>query len=291
MNLKNVHPEWGTIIQFRSPDEFFEFSPEYWRTLIYARGVIFFKKLKFTPEQYAEFGMYFGKPWIAADYSYSGEKVELVQTRHGGITISPINNTTKKLGMRDMPWHADIPNRRYKPFPFRSLWIVSNPNPEVSGRTAWLNIEEGMKYLTPEMKELLPRVRIVQQSWYMPDTDIQEFDLLKIHPITGRQSLRLNYYNWEDTKDAWICGVKIDGVLQKDCLLVREWLHYLEKLPQLTYTHVWDDYDISIYDNWPFVHNRSELLFDSEIDTRKFYRLNIDHLDETEWDAHKAKYF
>jgi len=291
MKITDIHSSWGSIVQLESTAEFFLYDAAYWRDLIYKRGVIFFKQVKFTNTEYAEFSLRFGEPWHPDDYSYSRESIESVDTEYGEMTLSPISNTAKRLGMSDMPWHADIPNRTYKPFPFRSLWIVANPNPKESGKTAWLNLEQAINHLTPEMKKLLPRVKIIQQSWYTPGTDIKEFNLLKTHPITGKQSLRLNYYNWDKNVEAWICGVKIDDVMQPDCTLVREWLTYLEKIPELIYTHTWDTYDISIYDNWPFVHNRTELKFNSDNEIRKFYRINIDHLNTHEWQQHVAKYF
>jgi len=272
MRLENIH-DWCVIVHLDYPEEFFEQLDHYWQDLIYQKPLIFFKSVNFTKKQYAEFAYKFGKPWLAKDYKYSNEGVEMVDD----MVISPITNTAKRLGMSDMPWHADIPNRRHNPFPFRSLWIVSNPNPHISGKTRWLNLEKALDYLTPEMKEMLPRVRIIQQSWYQPSTDIQEFDLLKTHSVTGKQSLRLNYYNWLARKDAWIIGVKIDGILQKDCRLVKEWLEYLEKVPVLVYEHTWDINDISIYDNWPLVHARTRLIFNSSSEIRKFYRINIDH--------------
>ena len=291
MKITDIHGEWGSIVQLESPAEFFIYGADYWRDLIYQRKVIFFKQVKFTKSQYAEFGLQFGSPWHPDDYAYSKESVEPVDTNYGEMTISPITNTTKRLGMSDMPWHSDIPNRTYKPFPFRSLWIVANPNPTESGKTSWLNLEQAIDYLTVDMKNLLSRVKIIQQSWYTPGTDIKEFDLLKTHPITGKQSLRLNYYNWEKNVEAWICGVKIDDIPQPDCSLVKEWLTYLETIPELVYTHTWDTYDLAIYDNWPFVHNRTELKFNSDIEIRKFYRINIDHLTDHEWQQHTTKYF
>jgi len=279
MNIENIH-DWGLTITLDSPQEFFDQPIDFWRKLIYGKPIIFFKAVNFTNEQYAEFSYRFGKPWAPADYRYSHEASESV----GAMTVSPFSNESKKLGMTDMPWHSDIPNRRIKPFPFRSLWIVSNPNPTISGKTRWLNLEKAMDYLTPEMRDLLPRVRIIQQSWYKPGTDLQEFDLVKTHPVTGRQSLRLNYYNWQTRRDAWITGVKIDGKLQPTCKLVKDWLEYLEQIPELTYEHTWDTNDIAIYDNWVFLHARTKLLFDYNTDTRKFLRINIDHLNDQEWE-------
>ena len=196
MKIENIKNNWGSIVQLDTPEEFFIYGADYWRNLAYERKLIFFKKVNFTKEQYSEFSFYFGKPWSCDDYEYSHEIAEEVITKHGKQTLSPFSNTLiKKIPPEFMPWHSDIPNRDYKPYPFRSLWITSNPSPEKSGQTIWMNLEDCFDYLTLEMKELLPRISVVQQSWYEPGTDIQEFPLLKIHPITGKQSIRLNHHN------------------------------------------------------------------------------------------------
>jgi len=290
MKIENIHDDWGSIIYLDSPQEFFNYSADYWRNLMYERKLIFFKKVKFTTSEYVEFSTYFGNPWTSDDYKYSREVIEEVETKHGNMAVSPFsNNNSRLIDDREMPWHADIPNRSFKPF--RSLWITANPNPEISGKTSWLNLEKGMDFLTPEMKDMIPVIKVIQQSWYDMGKDIQEFPLLKIHPITGKESLRLNYYNWGGLKNAWIMDVKIDNVSQTHCLLVRQWLQHLEKFKELTYQHTWDLYDIAIYDNWPLLHSRTALKFTEEQPLRHFYRINIDHLDDAEWSEHKSKYF
>ena len=291
MKIENIHQSWGSIVHLDTPQEFFNYSADYWRNLMYDRKLIFFKKVEFTKAEYAEFSLYFGGPWSEDAYKYSREVVEAVETKHGTITVSPFNNAnTKLIDNREMPWHADIPNRSFKPFPFRSLWITDNPNPKNSGKTNWLNLEEAMNYLTPEMRDMLPRVKVVQQSWYEEATDIQEFDLVKIHPITGKLSLRLNYYNWGSLTNAWIKDIIVDGISQNHCMLVRQWLFFLQKIKELTYQHTWDLYDIAVYDNWPLLHGRTALNFDAAKEIRNFYRINIDHLDDIEWADHKGKF-
>lgn len=290
MKIENIHDDWGSIINLDSPQEFFEYTPDYWRNLMYERKLIFFKKVKFTTAEYAEFGAHFGNPWSEEDYKYSREVVENVETKYGTMSVSPFSNANSRLiDEREMPWHADIPNRDFKPFPFRSLWITANPNPEISGKTSWLNLEKGMNCLTQEMKDMIPSVKVIQQSWYERGKDIQEFPLLKLHPITGQESLRLNYYNWGSLKNAWILDVKINDIAQGHCLLVRQWLQHLEKFNELTYQHTWDLFDIAIYDNWSFLHSRTSLRFSEEQPLRHFYRINIDHLTEEEWHLHKQQ--
>jgi alpha-ketoglutarate-dependent taurine dioxygenase len=292
MNIIDIKDNWGTIIELDSPAEFFTYSPDYWRNFAYHRKLIIFKKVNFTKTQYSEFSFYFGQPWTTEEYNYSRETTEEVNTKNGIQIISPFDNaTTKTIPNVYMPWHADIPNKDFKPYPFRSLWITENPIPEDSGKTSWMNLEESLKYLTPEMIEMLPRISVCQQSWYNPGTDIKEFPLLKIHPITGRKSLRLNYYNWGTQKNAWITDVKIDNVSQGHCLLIKQWIEYLEKIPELIYQHQWDTYDIALYDNHSFIHSRTALTFNPSAFKRLFFRININHLDDQEWATHTHKYF
>jgi len=292
MKITNLKDTWGLIIELDAPEEFFTYSPDYWRKLAYEKKLIFFKKVNFTKAQYSEFSFYFGQPWITEEYKYSREVIEKVDTKHGIQLISPFNNANTKMVPNDyMNWHSDIPNRDFKPYPFRSLWITENPTPEDSGKTSWMNLEESFQYLTTEMLELLPQITVCQQSWYDPGTDTKEFPLLKIHPITGAKSLRLNHHNWGARKGAWITDVKIAGVSQGHCFLIRQWIDYLEKIPKITYQHQWDTNDIAIYDNHCFIHSRTALTFDPKIATRHFFRININHLDDQEWSDHKNKYF
>jgi alpha-ketoglutarate-dependent taurine dioxygenase len=291
MRIEHIYETWGSKIYLDSPQEFFNYTADYWRTLMYERKLVFFKQVEFTIEEYALFSLMFGQPWQGEEYTYSREAVETVDTKHGPLFVSPFNNrNTTLIDDREMPWHSDIPNRSFRPFPFRSLWITKNPNPEVSGITRWMNLEEGIKHLTPEMQSLIPRVKVMQQSWYNEGTDLQEHPMSKIHPITGKESLRLNYYNWGAVTNAWIRDVKIDDELQGHCFLIRQWLTHLQQVESLKYYHKWDLYDIAIYDNWTFLHARTALKFDPKQYIRHFYRINIDHLTDQEWSAHKQKY-
>lgn len=280
---KNIKKGWGTEITV-SPEEFFSFDSTYWRNKIYERKILIFKGMEFTKPDYVNFCKKFGNPWKGEDYVYSREAAEPVVVENNLYHISPFSNIiSKKLGNGEMPWHADIPNRTIDPYPMRSLWITKNPFPKISGKTSWMNLEMCFDYLTDQQKELLDKVVIVQQSWYKPGTDIKEFPFVKIHPITGIKSLRLNYYNDQDLgkTDAWIIGVKINGILQKDCSLVADFLRHLEKINDLVYEHTWDTFDIVVYDNWSFVHKRTHVI-PGPGGERHFYRVNIDHVSDKE---------
>lgn len=278
MILTDLHENWATKIEFDNPKDFFKQPENFWRDLIYKRKLLIFKKMNWSKEDYAKFSLQFGQPWAHEDYNYSEERKDDVETDQGVITLSPFSNkTSKRLHTRPMTYHADIPNRSFRPFPIRSLWITKNPRPEISGITGFLNInEEAFKFLTKDQLELLDRVKIIQQSWYKPGTDFQEHDFIKIHPVTGERSLRLNYYCKGQDQTAWIKHVKIDGVQQPDNGLVEQFINHLLQFKEIQYFHTWDTYDIMIYDNYPFIHNRSPLILEAG-EERHFYRINIDH--------------
>ena len=284
MKLTDIHNNWCTRVEFSNSMDLFNQPTGYWRELLYQRKLLVLKKMTFSKEDYAKFSFLFGRPWNSEDYAYSHEAKEDVATDQGTITLSPFSNrVSHRIKLQSMPYHADIPNKSDKPFPFRSLWITKNPNPTQSGITGFLNItEECFPYLSKELTELLSKVTVIQQSWYDPGTDIQEHSLVKVHPITGEKSLRLNYYNKGENKGAWICGVKIDGVLQNDCSLIEHYIKHLLQFQELQYFHTWDTFDILIYDNYPFIHNRSQLILEAG-DERHFYRMNIDHTSKEEF--------
>ena len=286
MKQTPINDKWGTIVEFDNPLDVFKQSPGYWRDMMYDRQLIVFKRMKFTKGNYAKLCASFGRLWGENDYLYSHEKTEPVIVKNFKFVISPISNKISgKLGMNEMKWHSDIPNKIDKPFPMRSIWMVNNPHPD-SGLTSWLNIEHGIKYLPEELKSQIPNIKIIQQSWWKKDSDVQEHDFIKIHPITKQPSLRLNFFcdDERNINDAWIKSVKVHGEEQIPKPVLGPYLKNLQQQKELVYTHKWDEFDIIIYDNWPFVHNRTKLEFDSELE-RLMYRTNIDHLSNDDYVA------
>lgn len=286
MIIKPINNLWGSTVEI-TKDEFFEQDLNFWRNYIYERKILIFKKMEFTKEEYVRFAKRFGSLWDKENYRYSNEAAELVYVDGQINYISPFSNIiSKKLVNQAMPWHSDIPNRSFKPFPFRSLWITKNPNPLFSGKTSWMNLELAMNYLTEEELILAQNSSVLQQSWYEPGTDLKELPMIKTHPITGNQSLRLNFYNDPDLNrtNAWITGIKCNGQLQDNCYIIRDLLTKLEKIPDLVYEHTWDTFDIALYDNWTFVHKRTTL-HTGQTGERHFYRINIDHCTNEEWSS------
>lgn len=278
MKITKIKKHCGSYVEFDDPMEFFNYDIAYWRNFLYSEKLIIFKKMTFSKLDYAKFTHYFGYPWKAEDYKYSREITEIINDLDNKeYVISPFSNILNPIiDNKKMPWHADIPNRQVRPFPSRSLWMIKNPNPQISGKTSWLNIEDGINYLNDRLKDLSKRIKVKQQSWYKFGTDLQFHNFLKVHPITGKTSLRLNTYG----KKSWIIETYIDDILQIDNSLIQEYIDYLTKFDDLICEHTWDDFDIALYDNYSFIHCRSPVIIGDFIDKeRKFYRVNIDHLE------------
>lgn len=293
MKIHDIHEVWGSVVELSDPTEFFHQDKNYWRDLIYRRKLIIFKRMNFSELDFIKFNSRFGMLWQGSDYDYSHEKWrEIVDTstdRRYAITAFS-NKLVRNIPDMEMPWHADIPNRRVKPFPHRSLWMINNPNPETSGHTRWLNIEDGISSLNPELLSMIHRITVQQQSWYKEGGDYQIHNFVKKHPITGRSSLRLNYFvgypGIKNSLNAWIKNVYIDGVQQPDQSLIQTYIDDLLKHSKLVYQHKWDLMDIAIYDNYPFIHGRSSLKLAVDEHTtleRKMMRINVDHMTNAEW--------
>jgi len=275
MKITKIKKHCGSYVEFDNPMDFFNYDITYWRNFLYSEKLIIFKKMTFSKLDYAKFSWHFGYPWKENDYSYSREYLEIIKdTDDREYIISPFSNIiVPRIKNTILPWHADIPNRQMRPYPSRSLWMVKNPNPTFSGKTSWLNIEDGINYLDDNLRELSKRIIIKQQSWYEPGTDIQFHNFLKVHPITGKISLRLNTYGLK----AWILETYVDNKLQSN-ELIQEYINYLLKFDDLICEHTWDNFDIALYDNYSFIHSRSQINVENLDDKeRKFYRINIDH--------------
>jgi len=289
MKITNIHDTWGSIIEFADPLEFFSYPKNYWRRLIYNRKLLIFKKMTFQLTDYAKFGYHFGNPWTPFKYRYYYEEPVEVCDGESKYTVSlfynGLNSSNNKIdSAQEMTYHADIPNHKTHPFPFRALWAVKKPQ-NTSGSTHWLNIEDCFDKLSPKLLSLIDKITVMQQSWHRYNTEKQILDLIKIHPITGKSSLRLNFYATKEITNAWITQVMINSEKLPDCSLIQDYIDDLLQHESLKYSHSWDSYDIAIYDNYSFIHGRAaiELHNDIENNERRFYRTTINHMTDIEF--------
>jgi hypothetical protein len=274
MYTEKIHPTWGLKIQTENIEELFQQPDNFWKDTLYKNKLIVISNVNFTNHQFGLFANLLG----------NNPSMHLFS-----------NKIHKVLGQQAMEWHADLPNNNNRakvafkggPFPIRCLWLKSNPNP-AAGITGFVNIADSMDLLSPELKDLIPRVTVTQQGWgdetfspggngvFVPGTHTQQYDFVKIHPITKEKSLRVNHHNKNGISDGWICDVKIDGVSQRDCRLIQQYLDAILEHPDMVYYHYWNVNDLVICDNWSLLHNRSSLNL-KENEERLMVRVDIDH--------------
>lgn len=278
MKITNLKDKWCIKVELDSPDEVYTQDSNFWKRLLYNNHLLVFKNMNFRMEDYYKFSKLFGNPMAyTKNCEYPG---------YPGLHKFS-NRTIAQIGEEAMPWHADLPNCPINPFPIRSLWMTKNPNPSC-GLTSFLNLTDSIELLSDKLKNLLNRITIVQQEWeapeideYTPGLNKQEFDIFKIHPVTGTKSLRLNSFNSPGIKNSWIRELIIDGISTEDCSLVREFLNDIASHESMIYTHTWDTNDILVYDNWSLVHKRTALQLPPDT-VRLIYRINILH-DMIQW--------
>jgi alpha-ketoglutarate-dependent taurine dioxygenase len=271
----DIFDDWGSV--FEGPHNWLDdVKPGALIKMLYERKILVFKKIKLDPFMFWRLSRRFGIPWKADQYGYSKEKcIPLVMPDGRTEYMSSISNKiSARLGDREMPWHADIPNAVSYAFPHRAIYMRSCPNPQ-AGFTVWLNTPKAFKGVSDDLKCRWGMTRVVQQSWYEPGKDLQEFPSMTKHIITGEYCPRVNYYVDETQNEGWIVDTKIGGKSQGTGI-VAEMLEEMSKQPDCVYEHHWDETDLIIYDNFPFVHRRTACELDDGQE-RLMWRMNIDH--------------
>lgn len=276
MKIKNIKEKWGNIIH-ASYDEVMKVDSEYWRDIAYERDLLIFRGFgKIDEIQYYDFISMFGNPWNEQEYNYSVEYSKQINSNNYISKFS--NKISKRLGSNSMIWHADIPNHGNKSFPWRCLYMINNPNPD-DGLTTWLNLCLDVINPTPEELDMYSKIKIVNQSWYRENEEVCLQDYIKIHPITGKKSLRSNFfYNYKEPLPLpWIKETYINGKKVEPYDLIGPIHKKLQSREDLVYTHKWQNYDLILYDNWSFIHKRTRLNL-KEDEERLFIRANISHI-------------
>lgn len=278
MQIKNIYPDWGTEITDMS--DIFEQSPTALRTLLYKRKMIVLHAPEWDKLTYWKFCKLWGEPWTAKNYHDSTEKWELVldpaAPEDPKFITAMSNKISRRLADKEMPWHADIANRVDGgiQFPHRIIYMKTVPNP-AAGLTVWLDMEKAYPQVHPKLRARWEARTVVQQNWHHLGKDVIEWPSMKQQPITGRWSPRCNFHG---TTDSWIIDTKVDGK-SMGTGIVEELMEAMAAVPECVYTHTWSPNDMVLYDNWPFVHRRTQLDLKAE-DERLMWRCNIEH-DET----------
>jgi alpha-ketoglutarate-dependent taurine dioxygenase len=275
MQIKNIFPGWGT--EFTDMSDIFEQDTRELRKILYDRKMLVFHAPEWDKLTYWKFCQLWGVPWTGKNYHDSTEKWEIVTDPENPsdpkFITSISNKISKRLGDKEMPWHADIANRVDGgiQFPHRIIYMKTVPNP-AAGLTVWLDMERAYPEVHPTLRKRWEARTVVQQNWHHLGKDIIEWPSMKQQPITGRWSPRCNFHG---VTDSWIIDTKLNGK-SMGTGIVEELMEAMAAVPECVYTHTWAPNDMVLYDNWPFVHRRTFLDLKAE-DERLMWRCNIEH--------------
>jgi len=274
MEGKTIFPEWGVeyTVTF---DQLMSGEKSTWSKILVDRGLIVIKGLgpDLTDAEYHAIGEKFGRVWTREDYKKTPTDTTI---RHKDTTPVSYFQTNNMWGARDMKYHADMAHVGENSFPARALYMVRGAENR-SGETAWLNLELAWAQFSREEREQFKDYYVVQQDMYKAGTNLIRFPFLKVNPNSGKISPRVNCYITPGRNTvAWIHHVEKDDAPLADSGAFIESVYQLcENKNNTVYSHTWDDGDLIIYDNWPFVHKRTEVKLQPDEPDRLLKRLTF----------------
>lgn len=233
------------------------------RQLVLDHKVLLFRGQELSPTEYIRFCAQVGRIWttqseMALEKKFQFEEYpELVRvSSHFGV-----------LGPMELLYHADGSHHPTQPYPLRALYGEKVPANR-GGETTWADMEVAYEALTPSQQEEWRGVRALHVPRYATgwENEAVYHPLIRVHPVSKRKSLSVDQYftrsleGWEDVEAS---KVEIDRLL-----------HWAVNL-QNTYTHVWQPFDLVIFDNNNTVHRRTRIDPEEE---RLLLRITMDFL-------------
>ena len=262
MKVEKIHDAWGEI-WFPTKEELFSLTPNFIRDSIYKHRLIIIKSVGRLEKHEIYWLMdRLGQPWDEHQYVGSQERFLIDYHKDQKYVLTHFSNkTTRKITSAPMAYHADIPNHATKPFPHRFLYMNQQPSSDY-GKTEWLAIDLDLINLSDEELRYYSECSVLQQRWWHPGTELRQYSMIKEHPIVvGRKSLRLNYYVRPlGRQDAWILKSFYKDQEMSNHQLIGSAMEKLLTRKELKYQHTWDIGDMALYDNWSFIHGRTELV-------------------------------
>jgi alpha-ketoglutarate-dependent taurine dioxygenase len=284
---------WGSTFEGMTYEEMVGLGFEYWYSKLVERKFVAIRGLDPNMSDQALFrlGQLFGKVWAREEYSAS---TRVPDTPHDfdptwknnkealrdDTPVSYFYSDKTMFNSRYMAYHSDMPHPKASgnpAFPVRALFMVRTTNNH-SGKTTWLDMEEGWSQMTAEERAMWDGVEVIQQHMYKPGTAFERFPALKYNPWTGRPSLRLNCMRNAPNGNAWLRLFFKDGKglpLIESLDLLNKTYQILESKPNSMIEWDWKDGDLLVYHNWPSVHRRTEVTLEEGEEKRKLKRLTI----------------
>ncbi|WP_198958928.1 TauD/TfdA dioxygenase family protein [Candidimonas nitroreducens] len=194
--------------------------------------------------------------------------------------ITVISNIVKDgkamggLGSYEAVWHSDM---TYNPLPPKGSALYAVEIPPSGGNTQFANMYAAYESLPAKLKERIAGLKCVHDASRTSAGELRkgyvEIDdptktvgathpLVRIHPVTGKQSLFLGR-----RRNAYVVGLSLED---SEELLDSLWAHATQE--QFVWTQVWQLGDLVLWDNRCTMHRRDA--FDSNT-RRLLYRTQI----------------
>ena len=205
--------------------------------LLYEHSIICISNQSLTPAQLADFGSLLGTPVPHVEESLHLDGLSDV------MSLSNADNRDDRQLNGGAHWHTDLIHTE-EPASFTMLNAVAVPSS--GGRTQFAN--QALAYETlPQEKQRQYRELVVRHC-YEGRTDgsmpIQEYPLVRLHPVTGKPALY----------GACGTGIGMNGLDDKDAKrLYREIGAYATR-EEFIYRHQYRLHDLVIWDNSQLLH-------------------------------------
>lgn len=221
------------------------------RAALLESKVLVFPQQKISPAQYIAFCRHFGKIWRTDD--------EMKLEAHFQFEEFPelvrVSNKNGVLGPMELEYHADGSHHPVKSYPARGLFAWELPD-HCDGSTTWLDMTAAYVNLPSDMKLKIENLKARHIPRYSTGWESAEVyhPLVRVHPVTGTRSLSVDAYFTR----------YIQGLPDEESQQLLNTLLQFAKDQAPTYTHIWSQYDIVIFDNNNTLHRRNRIRGEQE---------------------------
>ncbi|MCZ0932379.1 MAG: TauD/TfdA family dioxygenase [Oligoflexia bacterium] len=277
MNIKNITPLFGAVIENISFDEMIKISKEKWKQILYDRNIIVIKDIDLSEEEFVKFSYKLGAPWGHKHYELHGERME-----SNGIVDW---NDQSGLYKKSICWHRDNSWSKWR-HPVRILYSIQIPD-ENSGILFYLDLRYIFNNLLSKEKQNWLNDHFVVVQNYRNKTQKFYYPLVETNPVTGQKSLFITAMD----VDSNVFGLKKDKTYKKGNTFLLKVIHksgkelslnylveYIEetmKIKECFFYQKWKPNMIQIMSNLDTAHMRTEI--SNHPKTRLLWRKTIAH--------------
>lgn len=247
--------------------------------LVATNTLVIFKNQNLTVDEEIEVARKIGRPQEVANPALplEGQPAEKVAINHYMLLVSGARNVNGEAvgiaGNKDVfDWHADRVSRRPGRVP--ALWLYGEKGTKGS-RTSFLNLIEGYKHLSAELKEKLNDKQVLCGRW-----SDEESRFKYAHTPGWTPPPDQDWFNCVMTNNAGCTGLffpfnqmlAIKGINQDEFDSIVDQIKQEVMQHRFIYHHDWTDGDLVITDQWLSIHKRWEF---EKMDERFVHRIGL----------------